>query len=140
MIIYTDGSGVKGRVNAAAVNLAANQISHQHLGSQIQYNVFAAELVDPDLAFTQWQSLIHQSPECYIHIHRQSGIVQKPWRQSGQSIIADWAEDALNQNSHGQVSIIWVPGHSSIEGNERADEEAKRAALDSSLSSAFIAH
>ncbi|KAJ7931953.1 hypothetical protein B0H13DRAFT_1857373 [Mycena leptocephala] len=30
------------------------------------------------------------------------------------------------QRKHLEIKVIWVPGHEGIEGNERADEEAKK--------------
>ena len=38
---------------------------------------------------------------------------------------------------HLQISIIWIPGHCGIKGNEQADEEAKGAANDSTISRLF---
>jgi hypothetical protein len=32
------------------------------------------------------------------------------------------------------LELIWIPGHMGLDGNERADAEAKRAALDPTLS------
>src|SRR5436190_22412716 len=48
--IYTDGSGIKGRIGAAIYNATINEIRHQHLGKDTQYNVFAAELAALQLA------------------------------------------------------------------------------------------
>ena len=142
MIIYTDGSGIEGQVGAAAFNMTTSQTSHQYLGSQTKYNVYAAELMALDLAVNQWQSLAHQFSECYVFTDSQASCssIQKPWRQSGQKIISsilDHMDSILNQNSHCQLRIIWVPGHKGIQGNEQVDEEAKRAALDPTLSSPF---
>lgn len=50
-----------------------------------------------------------------------------------QTIIKDILEsiDAIaDEHPHLQIKIVWIPGHAEIEGNERADTEAKKAALD----------
>ena len=39
----------------------------------------------------------------------------------------------MNQHTHLQLEIIWIPGHAEIEGNERADIETKKAATGPSL-------
>ena len=37
------------------------------------------------------------------------------------------------KHTHPQIEIVWIPGHFEIQGNERADAEAKKAAADSTL-------
>ena len=43
----------------------------------------------------------------------------------------------MNSHSQRQLHIVWIPGHYTIEGNECADTEAKRAALDPTISPPF---
>jgi hypothetical protein len=52
MIIYTDGSGINEQVGVVAYNKQLDTTSYQHLGRQIQYNVYSAELIALDLAIT----------------------------------------------------------------------------------------
>jgi hypothetical protein len=80
-----------------------------------------------------------KSPEqydtCYIFVDNQSSIqaIDKPKQQSGQYIISNILEslDELQaQRPNLEFRIEWVPGHMDIDGNEKADEEAKRAACE----------
>jgi hypothetical protein len=52
--------------------------------------------------------------------------------------IIDLIDDIIvAQHPQSQLHVIWVPGHHGVEGNERADTEAKRAAPDPSLRPPF---
>jgi hypothetical protein len=42
--LYTDGSGIENKIGAAIYQMDTNTTRLQHLGSETQYNVFAAEL------------------------------------------------------------------------------------------------
>jgi hypothetical protein len=42
--LYTDGSGIEGKIGAAVYQMDTNTTQLQHLRSEAQYNVFAAEL------------------------------------------------------------------------------------------------
>jgi RNase H len=81
----------------------------------------------------------HQAmPSCRIYTDSQTAIkaIERPGRQSGQSIIKDLLDcidEIMDEHRHLQVDIIWIPGHSEIQGNERADVEAKKAAADPTL-------
>ena len=39
----------------------------------------------------------------------------------------------MNEHTHLQIEIVWIPGQAKIEGNERAHTEAKKAVLDLAL-------
>ena len=43
----------------------------------------------------------------------------------------------MAQHPQRRLQLVWVPGHHGVEGNERADMEAKRAATDPTLSQSF---
>src|SRR5277367_7043113 len=63
--------------------------------------------------------------------------INNPHRQSGQAIIKDFldcVDDIKDKHPHLRIKIIWIPGHAKIDGNERADEEAKKAATHPSTS------
>jgi len=44
MMIYTDGSGINNKIGAAVYNATVGTTNHQYLGSEAQFNVYAAEL------------------------------------------------------------------------------------------------
>jgi ribonuclease HI len=136
--IYTDGSGIESKIGAAAYNSMTNEVSHQYLGSEKQFNVYAAELTALHLAVKQ----LWNHGECRIgriYTDSQAGVkaIVHPRRQSGQTIIQEILnsiDKLTDEYPQLQVEIVWIPGHAEIEGNERADTEAKKAALDLSLS------
>jgi len=137
MVIYTDGSGISGKIGAAAYNTTTEEVSLQHLGSETHYNVYAAELTAISMAVTLWEKQIYVYPKCQIFTDSQSAgrSISQPRRQSGQSIIKsiiDQVDDITHQNPelHPELEILWIPGHHGIDGNERVDGEAKRAAVD----------
>ena len=136
--IYTDGSGIKGKISAAAYNAARNEASHQHLGNELQFTVYTAELTALHLTVKQLRNQRNYMA-CRIYTDSQAAVkaIDYPRKQSGQAIIKDILESIdklVNEYTHMQIEIIWIPGHAEIEGNERADTEAKLAATDPTLS------
>ena len=85
MTIYTDGSGIEGKIGAAAYNSVTNEASHQHLGSETQFNVYTAELTAVQLAIKQLRNHCEYRT-CRIYIDSQAAIkaIDRPRRQSGQ--------------------------------------------------------
>ena len=144
MVIYMDGSGLAGKIGAAAYNETTEETTHQHLGSETCYNVYVAELTALSMAITQWEKWLHKHPECQIFTDSQAAgtSIGQPRRQSGQSIInsiINRIDGIMMQHTRRQpkLEIVWIPGHHGIDGNECADDEAKRAATDPTLSQPF---
>ena len=82
----------------------------------------------------QWMKQCSTYSECYIFTDNQAicSSVQKPGQQSGQTIlksIIEQIDDIADRAHHYKLTITWVPGHSDIEWNERADQEAKLAGI-----------
>ena len=141
MMIYTDGSGINNNIGAAAYNATTNTTTHQYLGSETQHNVYAAELKAMHLGVKMLENN-DEYLRCHLYTDSQAAIkaVANPRRQSGQAIIQeilDSIDNIVIQHPHLRITIIWIPGHSGIEGNERADAEAKRAATEPTLSHPF---
>ena len=132
--LYTDGSGIEGKIGAAAYNTETNQSYIEHLGKQADYNVFAAELAAMCMAAAIVQdNKDYQKWNIYTDSQAAVQAVNKPLRQSGQSIIKeflDTIDTTMAENPEHKLALTWIPGHSEIEGNEKADAEAKKAALD----------
>ena len=139
--IYTDGSGIEGKVGAAMYHAATGNARLQHLGTQAQYNVFAAELTAMCLSAAELQKNDqHHAWNLYTDSQAAIQAVDKPLRQSGQSIIKEFLDTidmAEAENPELQVALTWVPGHCGIEGNEIADTEAKKAAMNSTVTRPF---
>jgi RNase H len=82
---------------------------------------------------------------CTIYADSQPAIIAttKPVKQAGQSIVAEalkYLESLQAQKPDLKVSIIWIPGHMDIPGNERADEGAKKAAISTQSGAASFNH
>jgi len=135
--IYTDGSGIDKKIGAAAYALISGETIHHHLGGEAQFNVYTAEIAAMQLGLERlWNHEAH--PNCRIYTDSQTAIkaIERPRRQSGQSIIKDLLDcidEIIEEHAQAQIEIMWIPGHSDIQGNERADTEAKKAATDSTV-------
>jgi ribonuclease HI len=117
-------------------------IAHQHLGTESSYNVFAAELTAIHLAIRMLEN-VPQYTKCIIYVDSQAAIkaITSPGRQSGQSIIRailDNVEELRRQNLNISISMVWIPGHEDILGNELVDIEAKKAAQTPELGMPFV--
>ena len=136
--IYTDGSGIVGKVGAATFKPSTDEVVHQYLGSETQFNVYVGELTAIQLAVEQlWSHPNCQVGRIYTDSQAAVKAIDRPQRQSGQAIIKDVLESIdhiSSKHKELQIEIVWIPGHTQIEGNERADVEAKRAARDPTLS------
>ena len=130
--LYTDGSGIDKRIGAAVYCSTVQTTKQQHMGSETEYNVFAAELTAILLA----TEIVRANPShnrCEIFTDSQPSIkaLLKPRKQSGQSIInaiLDNIENLHTERPALTFTITWIPGHMDIDENEEADKAAKAAA------------
>jgi ribonuclease HI len=131
--IYTDGSGIANRIGAAAYSPTISATAHQYLGKADTANVYTAELTAIHLGIKMAGKSDVQFNKCHIYVDNQSSIqaVVKPKQQSGQYIVRNILhdlEELQHQRPNLEFRIAWVPGHMDITRNEKADEEAKKAA------------
>jgi ribonuclease HI len=144
--VYTDGSGIDGRIGAAAVLYRDGievRTSRKRLGSAKKHTVFEGEGIGANLGM----GLLWAEPDIdgdatiaidsTAEIRATQGIKSQP-----SSYIWDkWHRHArVLQRKHPGIRLTfrWCPGHLNVAGNDRADEEANRAAQDGSSTSTSI--
>ena len=134
--VYTDGSGYRGHVGAAAVSKWWNQnIEEQaYMGDNQMSTVYAAELKGIELALN-WGLDGYTWPGCKelnVWTDNQaaiSAVADPNGCASGQYILRDIVTkiDLLRRKGI-KVAVRWIPAHIGVPGNERADKAAKEAA------------
>eukprot|EP00918_Siedleckia_nematoides_P067420 GHVU01146787.1.p1 GENE.GHVU01146787.1~~GHVU01146787.1.p1 ORF type:complete len:468 (+),score=28.56 GHVU01146787.1:74-1405(+) len=134
---YTDGSGYKGGVGAAAVAYkdgAEYGTLQYYLGSEDDHEVYEAECVGMLLALQIVSNLPRRTvKQLTIWADNLAAILATDSPRPGPShYILDSFHKALQRLRMQQpginVTISWVPGHKGYQGNERADILAKEAA------------
>ncbi|KAI9430296.1 hypothetical protein BJY52DRAFT_1351176 [Lactarius psammicola] len=135
--IYTDGSAHDGKVGAAAVMMKGDKITeklHCHLGSTEKHTVFEAELTGILLGLQLIKNHEERNKTFALGVDNQAAIkaLASKLNKSGHYLAAEALNAAARlKKTKGKkyaLTIRWVAGHSEIPGNEKADEEAKKAA------------
>ena len=131
--VYTDENNLNDKIEAAAVKYhhGTSIGKLQYMGNSKNSTVYATELTEINMALA-WD-LDDTWPQC-SHIHIWTDIqaaissIDSPRCPSGQyilkNIVAKLDDLALR---HIKVTIRWIPAHTGIPDNERADETAKAA-------------
>ena len=147
-MIYTDGSGYKGAIGAAAVsyvNGAKTAELRYQLGPDTRHTVFEGELVAIILGLHLSRYVIGIRDRININIDNQATIktMSNNRPQSAQYLIDRIKRDIsriheeekakrIRQNAMNrpemEISFTWIAGHKGSIGNEAADELAKQAA------------
>ena len=139
--IFTDGSGMEGKIGASAVlyrqGRPKSSLRYQ-LGSNRHHTVYEGEGIGAVLGTRLIKKEWGIRSAC-IYIDNQASItamtLTKP--NPGHYIFDVFHNTimALQKEHNGiKIKVKWVPGHKGVEGNERADEEAKKAITEGSSS------
>lgn len=126
IVCFTDGSK-RGGLTGAGYLCDYLGIEHS-LSTGSLASVFQTELFAVSELCAEMQLSGVSDKEIYICTDSQSAIqaVSSPYVRS--RTVLD-CKDALNAlGGSNKVTILWVPGHEGIEGNERADELARKGA------------
>ncbi|CAK5279173.1 unnamed protein product [Mycena citricolor] len=135
--VYTDGSGIDGQIGAAAVlyhNGTIKAIARKYMGTDDQHTVYEAEGIGLNLAIGLIAEQRDLQGSVSIYADNTSAIDATRSRMPNPSHYIwdalDSATTRLRQiKPTVEITIRWSPGHMDILGNEKADEEAKAAAM-----------
>ncbi|GFF61803.1 probable RNA-directed DNA polymerase from transposon X-element [Aspergillus udagawae] len=130
LVIYTDGGGYQGQVGASAVCLRKQWTRQNHLGTEMDSTVYAAELDGIRMAMDIARDVSPRSVTLFADGQAAIQAVQNPRRPSGQYILDTIYRKvrALGASGLTDIQIRWIPAHVGVAGNEAADEAAKEAA------------
>lgn len=129
LFIYTDGSGINGKVGAAAVS--PNYTVRRYLGPLTSFTVYSGELYGIMLAIGM--AIYRIQPiegRLIVCIDNQASIqaVQSPGASSGQYLVKLIVRQINHLRSRGiEVELHWIPAHRGIPGNDLVDIAAKQA-------------
>jgi ribonuclease HI len=131
--IYTDGSGIKEGIGAAMYRHTDQHIEQRYLGKNSESMVYSGELEAIHMVIIHIKDLTQMESRIFSDNQAAMKSLIKPKRQSGQAIIKRILDeiDALYlARSTYALQLAWIPGHVGIEGNERADQAVKSAAIE----------
>jgi ribonuclease HI len=136
--VFTDGLAIKGKVDAAATLLRAGRPArtlHYHLGPEEEHTVHEAELVGIVLGLHLISTKRKGATTCAIGTDDQAAIkafvsdLRKPGHHLAREVMhLTYRIRNRRRKSKYKLTIRWTAGHEGIEGNEAADQEAKKAA------------
>lgn len=134
--IYSDGSGHKGNIGAAAVLFRAGQRPRTlriHLGTKDEHTVFEAKEAGLTLAARLLATKQDSSFPVSILIDNQASILAgESFYTRPASYLADHFRRMMQcitkAHDNYDVTVCWVPGHSDVHGNEEVDKHTKLAA------------
>ena len=136
--VYSDGSENNGKVGAAVTLIRAGQWAHTlhyHLGSDVEHTIQEAELTGLLLGMHLIKTENKGNTSYALGTDNQAAIktLTTDLVTLGQHIALNFLKTATTvQKKRGTGKYVlmlrWTAGHSGIDGNEKADKEAKAAA------------
>jgi ribonuclease HI len=143
--VFTDGSGLNNTIGAAAVLYRNGRVKSKlrfQLGPQRHHTVYEGEAVGAilgaKLISREWgaRSVIFYIDNCALIMATQ---ITKP--APGHHFIDTlhkYISTLQTRNHNLHITFKWIPGHKGVEGNELADEQAKKSITEGSSSAQHI--
>ncbi|MBW0512441.1 hypothetical protein O181_052156 [Austropuccinia psidii MF-1] len=143
-LIFTDGSDIpdKGK-GSAAVAVPSGLTITRHIMNTTPETNFEAELVGIKIAIEIIRRELYARRdkgeymgEVHILCNNQVALrkVADPTKPStGQHLYLPTSNELISLSKLTPIHLTWCPGHMGIEGNEKADSKAKRAASNPSV-------
>lgn len=136
LIMYTDGSGIDGKVGAAAVNESGEQIAQSQMGEDDSSTVYSAELRAIEMALElvlnanePWARQAKNGLVIFADSQAALKALRRPRMPSGQVYLVG-CMDLIRQlaNRGIRTELRWIPAHQGVLGNDTVDGHAKEAA------------
>ncbi|CAO1624999.1 unnamed protein product [Jaminaea pallidilutea] len=126
--IYSDGSKSGAKVGAAAAWRECDGWRVARRALREGDTVMQAELCGIDLAVDMLKESAAHPTECTVWLDSQAAIRAIGNVRSSERRVREVQDKLLDMATKGwNICVRWLPGHVGIEGNEKADEEARRA-------------
>ena len=129
LLMYSDGSDIKGRVGASSWCPKLNRQMGVDLGPTSKATVYTAELLG--ILYSIITAVTAREVKTVtLFVDNQAAIqsVHSPGGQSGQLILRQIIHFISVLQKRGiSIEICWIPAHTGILGNEKADIIAKQA-------------
>ena len=136
LILYTDGSGIDGKIGAAAVVDLEDQHTHSQMGDDSTSTVYAAELRAIEMALAMvlestepWAEQTKNGSIIFVDSQAALRALSRPRMPSGQVYLAGCLNSIRRLADRDiRTELRWIPAHKGVIGNEIADQHSKAAA------------
>ncbi|KAJ5111870.1 reverse transcriptase [Penicillium alfredii] len=136
LMIYTDGSGIEGRMGAAVVVDLEDHVAHSQMGDDNTTTVYAAELRAIEMALESvidstepWAAQAKNGLAIFADSQAALKALRRPRMPSGQIYLIGCLDLIRQLVERGiQTELRWIPAHQEVLGNETVDQHAKDAA------------
>lgn len=136
LILYTDGSGIEGRIGAAAIVGLEDQHAHSQIGDDSTSTVYAAEVRAIEMALAMvlestepWAKQAKNGVVIFVDSQAALRALGRPRMPSGQVYLAGCLDLIRQLAGKGiRTNLRWIPAHQGVIGDEVADQHAKEAA------------
>jgi ribonuclease HI len=137
LILYTDGSGIDGKIGAAAIVNPEKEYAHSQMGDEETSTVYAAELraIEMALALVLLSTEPRTVPaknRLVIFADSQAALkaLSRPRMPSGQVYLVGCLDliQRLACTRGIRTELRWIPAYQGVIGNEIVDRHAKEAA------------